>query len=80
MLLYNFFVLIVPYTFFFQLEDYLDAQAKAKKQHLNIWEYGDITEDDAKEFGLGNCKYLSYKLNNRSSVNIFQQRSPLNDQ
>ena len=32
---------------------YLDAMDKAKKNHLNIWEYGDITVDDAKEFGLG---------------------------
>ncbi|XP_066257957.1 staphylococcal nuclease domain-containing protein 1 isoform X2 [Euwallacea similis] len=36
------------------LEDYLSAQTEAKKEHRNIWEYGDITEDDAKEFGLGN--------------------------
>ncbi|XP_060519354.1 staphylococcal nuclease domain-containing protein 1 [Cylas formicarius] len=36
------------------LEDYRQAQDQAKKEHLNIWEYGDITEDDAKEFGLGN--------------------------
>ncbi|CAH1129973.1 unnamed protein product [Ceutorhynchus assimilis] len=36
------------------LEDYRAAQTEAKKAHLNIWEYGDITEDDAKEFGLGN--------------------------
>ncbi|ENN71421.1 staphylococcal nuclease domain-containing protein 1 isoform X2 [Dendroctonus ponderosae] len=36
------------------LEDYRAAQDEAKKAHLNIWEYGDITEDDAKEFGLGN--------------------------
>lgn len=32
---------------------YVDAMERAKKQHLNIWEYGDITVDDAKEFGLG---------------------------
>ena len=25
--------------------------AVAKKAHLNIWQYGDITADDAKEFG-----------------------------
>jgi len=25
---------------------------KAKKEHLNIWRYGDITADDAKEFGV----------------------------
>ncbi|XP_030753895.1 staphylococcal nuclease domain-containing protein 1 [Sitophilus oryzae] len=35
------------------LESYRTAQDEAKKGHLNIWEYGDITEDDAKEFGLG---------------------------
>lgn len=32
---------------------YIEAMEKAKKDHLNIWEYGDITNDDAKEFGLG---------------------------
>ncbi|VEN51950.1 unnamed protein product [Callosobruchus maculatus] len=36
------------------LEGYKEAQEQAKREHLNIWEYGDITEDDAKEFGLGN--------------------------
>ncbi|XP_018575956.1 staphylococcal nuclease domain-containing protein 1 [Anoplophora glabripennis] len=35
------------------LEAYKEAQDIAKKNHSNIWEYGDITEDDAKEFGLG---------------------------
>ena len=30
------------------LKDYEDAMQKAKKHHLNIWRYGDITEDDAK--------------------------------
>lgn len=30
---------------------YQEAQETAKKNHLNIWEYGDITEDDAREFG-----------------------------
>nr|QBI71280.1 ebna2 binding protein P100 [Orthoderella ornata] len=33
--------------------DYRAAQESAKKNHLNVWMYGDITEDDAKEFGLG---------------------------
>ena len=33
-------------------EKYLSSQAKAKKQHLNLWRYGDITEDDDKEFGM----------------------------
>jgi len=32
---------------------YQEAMEKAKKSHLNIWEYGDITQDDAKEFGVG---------------------------
>nr|CAD7596914.1 unnamed protein product [Timema genevievae] len=35
------------------VSEYKAAQELAKKNHLNIWEYGDITEDDAKEFGLG---------------------------
>lgn len=34
-----------------QVEEYEAAQAQARKDHLGIWEYGDITEDDAKEFG-----------------------------
>lgn len=33
-------------------EQYLAAQLKAKKAHLNLWKYGDITEDDDKEFGM----------------------------
>ncbi|KAL5238927.1 hypothetical protein ACI65C_006337 [Semiaphis heraclei] len=33
------------------LTEYIEAQEKAKKDRLHIWEYGDITEDDAKEFG-----------------------------
>jgi len=33
------------------LREYEDAMAVAKKAHLNIWKYGDITADDAKEFG-----------------------------
>ncbi|RZC36999.1 TUDOR and/or SNase domain containing protein [Asbolus verrucosus] len=35
------------------LAAYKEAQEGAKRNHSNIWEYGDITEDDAKEFGLG---------------------------
>ncbi|CAH1366960.1 unnamed protein product [Tenebrio molitor] len=35
------------------LAAYKEAQEVAKRNHSNIWEYGDITEDDAKEFGLG---------------------------
>ena len=35
------------------LGSYTEAMEEAKKGHLNIWEYGDITEDDAREFGVG---------------------------
>jgi staphylococcal nuclease domain-containing protein 1 len=39
---------------FAQMVDaYVEAMNKAKKDHLNIWEYGDITSDEAKEFGYG---------------------------
>ena len=34
------------------VDAYVAAMDKAKKEHLNIWEYGDITEDDAREFGV----------------------------
>merc|ERR1712042_285364 len=30
------------------VKDYEDAMARAKKNHLNIWQYGDITQDDAR--------------------------------
>nr|QBI71269.1 ebna2 binding protein P100 [Daktulosphaira vitifoliae] len=33
------------------LTEYIEAQDKAKKDRLHMWEYGDISEDDAKEFG-----------------------------
>jgi staphylococcal nuclease domain-containing protein 1 len=33
------------------VNSYIEAQDSAKKNHLNIWEYGDITADDAREFG-----------------------------
>jgi hypothetical protein len=36
----------------FQLKEYKSAEKEAKTQHLNVWEYGDITEDDAREFGM----------------------------
>ena len=36
------------------VNSYIEAQDSAKKNHLNIWEYGDITADDAREFGVGN--------------------------
>ncbi|KAF2350110.1 Staphylococcal nuclease (SNase-like) OB-fold [Trinorchestia longiramus] len=32
--------------------EYAEAQEDAKKKHLCIWQYGDITEDDAHEFGM----------------------------
>ena len=35
------------------MREYEEAQTSAKKHHLNIWRYGDITDDDAREFGLG---------------------------
>ena len=35
----------------FQVNSYLESMESAKKNHLNMWEYGDITADDAKEFG-----------------------------
>nr|CAG4646827.1 EOG090X01F7 [Megafenestra aurita] len=38
------------------VSDYISSQDAAKKRHLNIWRYGDITEDDANEFGLGKRK------------------------
>ncbi|XP_060857641.1 staphylococcal nuclease domain-containing protein 1-like [Metopolophium dirhodum] len=33
------------------MSEYIEVQEKAKKNRLHMWEYGDITEDDAKEFG-----------------------------
>ncbi|XP_071115378.1 staphylococcal nuclease domain-containing protein 1-like [Haliotis cracherodii] len=33
------------------VSDYTKAQEKAKSQRLNLWRYGDFTQDDAKEFG-----------------------------
>merc|ERR1719323_913171 len=33
------------------VNSYIEAQDAAKKNHLNIWEYGDITVDDSREFG-----------------------------
>jgi staphylococcal nuclease domain-containing protein 1 len=43
----------VVIQFAFQVSEYREAQETAKKSHANVWMYGDITEDDAKEFGLG---------------------------
>ncbi|KAG8224358.1 hypothetical protein J437_LFUL004314 [Ladona fulva] len=34
------------------MEDYKAAETEARRSHKNMWEYGDVTEDDAKEFGL----------------------------
>ncbi|KAL7307029.1 hypothetical protein TKK_0000774 [Trichogramma kaykai] len=34
-------------------EEYRKAEKEARDNHRNIWQYGDITEDDAKEFGVG---------------------------
>ncbi|XP_022908359.1 staphylococcal nuclease domain-containing protein 1 [Onthophagus taurus] len=34
------------------VSEYMAAQEVAKTNHANIWQYGDITEDDAKEFGV----------------------------
>jgi len=33
------------------LSEYYKEQDKAKKGHLNLWRYGDISADDASEFG-----------------------------
>jgi staphylococcal nuclease domain-containing protein 1 len=35
---------------------YTEAMEQAKRDHLNIWEYGDITVDDAREFGAAKPK------------------------
>ena len=34
------------------LKQYEESMESAKKDHLNIWRYGDITADDAREFGV----------------------------
>jgi staphylococcal nuclease domain-containing protein 1 len=39
--------------FILQVAEYRAAQEAAKRSHANMWMYGDITEDDAEEFGLG---------------------------
>jgi len=48
---------------------YVEVQSVAKKQHLNLWRYGDITEDDDKEFGMNN-ETVKAKWNN-ISLDIF---------
>lgn len=35
-----------------QLSEYRNGQEEAKRKHLNIWQYGDVTDDDAHEFGM----------------------------
>nr|SZF06522.1 staphylococcal nuclease domain-containing protein 1-like [Psoroptes ovis] len=34
-----------------KINEYKEAQEYAKKNGLNLWQYGDVTPDDAKEFG-----------------------------
>jgi len=34
------------------LQEYRKAQDSAKSQRLNLWRYGDFTDDDAREFGM----------------------------
>lgn len=36
-----------------QHDEYRKAEKEARDGHRNIWRYGDITDDDAKEFGIG---------------------------
>ena len=31
--------------------EYQAAQDRARRDHKNIWQYGDVTDDDATEFG-----------------------------
>ena len=33
------------------VKSYEEEMGNAKKNHLNIWRYGDITQDDSREFG-----------------------------
>lgn len=35
--------------FYFQYDMYVKAQDQALKERLNIWQYGDITEDDKED-------------------------------
>ncbi|CAG0887351.1 unnamed protein product, partial [Darwinula stevensoni] len=35
------------------IAEYMKAEETARKEHRNLWQYGDVTEDDATEFGLG---------------------------
>lgn len=36
-----------------QINDYKEAEQSARKNRNGIWQYGDSTEDQAGEFGLG---------------------------
>lgn len=38
---------------FFQLQvgEYKEAEQQARKAHIGIWKYGDVSEDNAVEFG-----------------------------
>lgn len=54
--LFYYFIASIFIVIFYKVNDYIAAQDAAKKRHLNIWRYGDITEDDANEFGLGKRK------------------------
>ncbi|KAK8384015.1 hypothetical protein O3P69_016033 [Scylla paramamosain] len=38
--------------FLSMLTTYRAAQESARRKHLNVWQYGDVTEDDAHEFGM----------------------------
>lgn len=37
---------------YIQVSEYRSGQEEAKRKHLNIWQYGDVTDDDAHEFGM----------------------------
>lgn len=32
------------------INEYKEAEASARKEHFGIWQYGDVTQDDAPEF------------------------------
>jgi len=34
------------------MKDYKAAEKEARDKHFGVWQYGDITEDDAREFGI----------------------------
>lgn len=45
-----FLLIVFDSSFSAQVDEYKNAEIEAKKKHLGVWEYGDITEDDDKEF------------------------------